>query len=36
MLSLDFTATDIYALLYPDAEKRRGGLDATTSPVVLP
>lgn len=35
MLKLDFMATDIYSLMYPDVEKRAGGLDLVTSPVVI-
>lgn len=35
MLDLDRRATDIYSLLYPDPSMRKGGLDFTTSPVMI-
>lgn len=34
MLQLDVTATDLYTLLYPNPEQRKGCQDFTTSPVV--
>jgi hypothetical protein len=34
MLELDINATNLYTLLYPNPDQRRGNLDYTTSPVV--
>jgi predicted nucleotidyltransferase len=35
MLQYDFTSTDLFSLCYPDPEKRIGGYDLITSPVVI-
>ncbi|OQB15674.1 MAG: hypothetical protein BWY15_00387 [Firmicutes bacterium ADurb.Bin193] len=35
MMNLDLASTDIYSLMYPAVSERRGGLDMTTSPVIL-
>ncbi|HEX3011326.1 MAG TPA: nucleotidyltransferase [Syntrophomonadaceae bacterium] len=34
MLQLDIKATNLYTLLYPDPDQRKGNLDFTTSPVI--
>lgn len=35
MIELDFLATDLFSLGYPEPEKRKGRLDLTTSPLML-
>lgn len=35
MIELDFLASDLYSLGYPDPKMRKGNLDLTTSPVII-